>query len=406
MATRRCDYKLGDEFFREACGNRGVPDFDTFATAANALCDSFCTLRENAFSLHWVGRYYWMNPPYEDDFIYRVLAKCTADFEDDPTNTRYLLCLPKWEEAYWYPLTKQFQVVHEFRAERDIFTTPVETALASQTTRAEPGRVWAGPTRWGVVVLYKDATINTAPVVDVLMHRRLGHCGGSVLRSLVESGAALGKGVTEELKRVHATGASAHMSCSANCKVCLLAKQDAMPAPRGKHETVGSVGELMFWDWHGPLPRAYDGSTGIHGCLDDFSKTFITFCDKSSTTAPMRLQQVDAWVRKTRAKLHGPQSVLGPRTVQADNAKVYTGEGFNKEADTLGISVRYSAPYTHTNQAMIERRWRTLMSITRALLMEANLDKEFWPLAVQHATWLMKRIPTKGNPEQKSRYHA
>lgn len=138
--------------------------------------------------------------------------------------------------------------------------------------------------------------------------------------------------------------------------------------------------------------------------MDDHTKTLVTYCEKTSSNAPQRMKQVEAWVRKARSKM-GLTSKPAVKVIQADNAKVFTSKAFKDNADELGTEVRFSSPHVHTNQALVERRWRTLLAITRALLMDANMDKEFWPLAVPHATFLMNRLPTKGNPEFKSSYH-
>eukprot|EP00959_Pyramimonas_sp_CCMP1952_P076990 1609250-Pyramimonas_sp.AAC.1 len=42
----------------------------------------------------WIGKYFWLNPPYEATAIEDMFAKCHRDFTVDPDNTSYLIVVP------------------------------------------------------------------------------------------------------------------------------------------------------------------------------------------------------------------------------------------------------------------------------------------------------------------------
>jgi len=82
---------------------------------------------------------------------------------------------------------------------------------------------------------------------------------------------------------------------------------------------------------------------------------------------------------------------------------VYTGGDLAGICESQGIKQEISAPYVHTNAAVAERLWRTLLDITRALLSTSGLSHDYWPLAARHATYLYVRRP-HGSLEMTSPY--
>src|SRR4051812_27101152 len=59
-----------------------------------------------------------------------------------------------------------------------------------------------------------------------------------------------------------------------------------------------------------------------------------------------------------------------------------------------GILHQTSCVETPQQNGRVERKHQTILNIARALLFQANLPKKFWSFAVQHAVFIMNRVPS------------
>ncbi|XP_037497305.1 uncharacterized protein LOC119371382 [Jatropha curcas] len=60
-----------------------------------------------------------------------------------------------------------------------------------------------------------------------------------------------------------------------------------------------------------------------------------------------------------------------------------------------GLVHQTTCPHTPEQNGVAERKNRTLLEMTRALLIESWVPKSFWPEAVATATYILNRLPTK-----------
>lgn len=60
-----------------------------------------------------------------------------------------------------------------------------------------------------------------------------------------------------------------------------------------------------------------------------------------------------------------------------------------------GISIKYAALYMHKENGLVERRWRTIVTIKDSLLIDNELLPKFWAEAIDTANYLRNRLPTK-----------
>jgi len=65
--------------------------------------------------------------------------------------------------------------------------------------------------------------------------------------------------------------------------------------------------------------------------------------------------------------------------LRTDGDSVYTGGDLAGICESQGIKQEISAPYVHTNVAVAERLWKTLLDITRALLSTSGLSHDIGP---------------------------
>ncbi|GAA5823852.1 hypothetical protein JCM3770_003666 [Rhodotorula araucariae] len=88
-----------------------------------------------------------------------------------------------------------------------------------------------------------------------------------------------------------------------------------------------------------------------------------------------------------------PAGLATGLAVQSDNGSVFVGAPFQKVCDELGISQRFTTPYTPQQNGIAERGNRTIKEIIGALLAEGGLLKQFWGEAFYYAMFLMKNRP-------------
>jgi transposase InsO family protein len=81
--------------------------------------------------------------------------------------------------------------------------------------------------------------------------------------------------------------------------------------------------------------------------------------------------------------------------VRLDNGTEYTCGKFNKFCEDACIEHQFSATYTPQQNAVSERKNRTIMEMFRRLLFGKKMPKEFWVEAINTSVYLLNRLPTK-----------
>lgn len=66
----------------------------------------------------------------------------------------------------------------------------------------------------------------------------------------------------------------------------------------------------------------------------------------------------------------------------------------NEYFSSKGILHQTSCVETPQQNGMVERKHQHILNIARALYFQANLRKNFWIFAIQHAVHLINRLPT------------
>ena len=88
--------------------------------------------------------------------------------------------------------------------------------------------------------------------------------------------------------------------------------------------------------------------------------------------------------------------------IRSNNITKYTSKKFNKFCEDAGIEHQLTAPYTPQQNGVVERKNRTIMEMTRCLLHEKDLPKEFWAEAANTTVFLLNRLPSKALPGKTS----
>lgn len=175
------------------------------------------------------------------------------------------------------------------------------------------------------------------------------------------------------------------------CEICVQNKSTrkkvnhGAAAPR-QHR----IGGLIHLDFSGPNAVSLGGSTYAMGIVDDRTRYCWTAVLKERSDALASFQDYRRYMNVLGVDIgHGT-------CIQTDNDAVLKDKAFLRYCGDMGIKLQFSAPYTPSQNGMIEREWRTIISMARALLASAGLSKDFWSFAVLHATTLRNLAPCSG----------
>ncbi|GBP05381.1 Retrovirus-related Pol polyprotein from transposon TNT 1-94 [Eumeta japonica] len=81
--------------------------------------------------------------------------------------------------------------------------------------------------------------------------------------------------------------------------------------------------------------------------------------------------------------------------LRSDNGREYNNKTFDLYLQEHGIVRQLTVAYTPQQNGVAERANRTLVEMSRAMLLHANLGKHLWAEAVSTAVYLRNRSPTK-----------
>jgi hypothetical protein len=83
------------------------------------------------------------------------------------------------------------------------------------------------------------------------------------------------------------------------------------------------------------------------------------------------------------------------KTVRSDRGGEFLATTFREICEQAGIKRHFTAPYSPQQNGVVERRNRTVMEMSRALLKSMNVPGKLWGEVVRHSVHLLNRLPTK-----------
>lgn len=203
-----------------------------------------------------------------------------------------------------------------------------------------------------------------------LWHKRMGHAGKHVISAMC-SDPGYNMVVSNKTQE-------------SECETCMMASQTKSVM---KGILVNSEADItIHTDICGPISTRTKGGKRYFAT---FTIAKSRYCEvgllSSRSEVGKHLKEFIAW-----AERHGSESV---KRIHSDNAKEY--QALAKELKPEGITWTFSSAYTPQSNGLSERMNRTLLNKTRALLKEANMDKDFWGEAIRQAVTLYNRTSTK-----------
>ena len=237
--------------------------------------------------------------------------------------------------------------------------------------------------------LYKlpGVSISSAPEANILYansqarlwHIRLGHFHTRGLQRMLHSEAVKGLPPIQFSRYT--------------CSGCQLGKHSRTKLPKQTSYSATKVLELIHSDVCGPFRvNSLGGHRFFVTFIDDFSrKTWVFFLSHKS-------QVLD----KFRQFVHLVETSTGKRvqTLRTDNGGEFTSTAFSDFCASKGISRELPPPYTPERNGVAERRNRSLLDITRCLLLDKQLPAYLWGEAVKAAAEILNLRSTKRHPNK------
>lgn len=207
-----------------------------------------------------------------------------------------------------------------------------------------------------------------------LWHRRYGHIGEQKLQKMVRG---------DLVQRLdYNTSKSIGF-----CETCIGGKNHR--APFGSSSTQSrELLEIVHSDVCGKISeKSLGGAQYFLTFTDDKSRYSWVYILKSKDQVFDRFLEWKALVERSSKKKI--------KTLRTDNGGEYTSTKFEKYLKTEGIRHELTVPKTPEQNGVAERLNRTLVEMTRSMLLDAKLPKKFWAEAVSTAVYLKNRSPSK-----------
>ncbi|GMF23507.1 unnamed protein product [Phytophthora fragariaefolia] len=210
-----------------------------------------------------------------------------------------------------------------------------------------------------------------------LWHSRCGHLGYQNIAKLVSRGRAHGlHGLKRDLAEIPV------------CDACERSNLQRASFKRTYTQHATQVNELVYTDIKGPIEvPTFSNKCYVLVFVDDYSGFVTTFllARKSESLAPFKEYVVAAETKHN----------VPVQAVNSDNGGKFISPDWIAYNTSKGIHVRSTTPYTPEQNGSAEVRFRVLFRKVRALLIGAQLPKQFWGEARLTATLLNNISPLR-----------
>ena len=196
-------------------------------------------------------------------------------------------------------------------------------------------------------------------------HKILGHCNYNDVRKL--ESVVKGMKIVDDKEIL--------------CEVCTQGKMCQHRSREPDQRAKGPL-EFVHCDLAGPVePAAKDGFKYALSFVDDFTGTNLIYF----------LKQKSDTVEATEKFLADIAPFGKVKRIRSDNGTEFTSRKFKSLLHQNSIKHETSAPYSPDQNSTVERAWRSLFSMARCMLLEANLPKRLWTYAVMTAVYIRNR---------------
>ncbi|CAH9135713.1 unnamed protein product [Cuscuta epithymum] len=217
-----------------------------------------------------------------------------------------------------------------------------------------------------------------------LLHSRLGHCSYTTMSQMHKHS------MVENMPSV--------VSEDGVCCVCEKGKSSKSSFNKDGVKRAKDKLELIHSDICGPMSvESLNGSKYFLLFIDDYSRTTWCYFLKQKSEVFNHFVAFKKAVEKEAGKVI--------KVFRTDNGGEFCSHQFESFLKDHGIVHQKTNPYTPQQNGVSERKNRSVMNMSRCLMFEKDLPKQFWAEAVNTAVYLLNRISTK-SLDNKTPYEA
>ena len=169
------------------------------------------------------------------------------------------------------------------------------------------------------------------------------------------------------------------------CGTCALGKSAQKKHPKTSNETTTTPFELVFTDLAGPFKTALDGSRYISKFTDHNTRFKAVYTVHSKDQA---FETLNYFIQDYVI----PQGLRIQR-LRCDKGGEYMAHYYQDFCKETGIVQEFAATNTPQQNGISERDGRTILNMTRCLLVDTGLPKYLWAELCATATYLINRAP-------------
>ncbi len=173
------------------------------------------------------------------------------------------------------------------------------------------------------------------------------------------------------------------------CKVCPLGKLSTSPIAKDRKDKATEPSERVFSDVMGPFQiKGLNGFQYAVTFVCDYSKHCVVKFMKNKSEVLDKFKEYVADTKK-------------PQILRSDNGTEYTSQAMKDFCVEKSIRQEFTVPETPQQNGVAERMNRTLVDMTRCLLIQSKLSKQYWVRAMATAVHIRNLIVTRDSPENK-----
>jgi transposase InsO family protein len=225
----------------------------------------------------------------------------------------------------------------------------------------------------GEVVREKKCMAEVVMGRGSLWHRRMGHIGDEALEKLARNGIVHGKVEFESNKD--------------KCEICALSKAPRRTFESSKNPKARHPMDIVHID----LIEVENTSR----CNEIYALVMVDDCSGAKFAYPL-VKKSDA-VNALRNWLPWAERVADRKLkcLRSDNARELKFGEMQQFLDGLGVERQFSQAYEHEQNGKVERANRTIMDKARSMLIDSQLEKQYWRDALTSAVFVANRTPSK-----------
>jgi transposase InsO family protein len=189
-------------------------------------------------------------------------------------------------------------------------------------------------------------------------------------------------------------GAGTNDTQQSSCPTCAKANISQNPFPQKASHRATRLLERIHSDICGPLPISYRSYRYFILFICCHSRYIFLYFLKSRSEAAQRFIEF-----RSQAETFSREKIA---ILRVDNAPELTQGALQAECNRTGITYEKTVPDSPSQNGVAERCNRTLVSMARAMIIDAKLPEWFWTFAIQAAVHIKNRVPHSALPAHKT----